>query len=519
MKAKSIMIQGTASSVGKSIITAGLCRVFMQDGYKVAPFKSQNMALNSFITKDGKEMGRAQVVQAEAAGIDPVVDMNPILLKPAADQKSQVIINGEVYKNMSASEYHEYKPELAGMVRNTYEKLASKQDIVVIEGAGSPAEINLREKDFVNMGMAEIADAPVILVGDIDKGGVFAAIAGTMLLLTEEERKRVKGVIINKFRGDIEILKPGLKLLEDIIKVPVLGVLPYTKLNIDDEDSLAERFIQPAGVRENEIDVAIIKLPHMSNFTDFNVLECIEGLQVRYVEQPEEMGKPDLIIIPGTKNTIGDLLYIRQNGMEAIIKKLNEAGTKVFGICGGYQMLGKEINDPHQTESSLLKAEGMCLLNIMTTFMPKKVTTQVEGCVSEDTGILKGLKNLKFQGYEIHMGLTDYMEGCIPYLGAESGQNSEVRQTAGVRNAQGNVYGTYIHGIFDNMELTRGLLKNIYELKSDRSAANEPDRRMEVKEHRKSNSFKDFKEEQYNKLAGLIRENLDMDEIYKIIGV
>lgn len=561
MKPKSIMIQGTASSVGKSIMTAGLCRVFRQDGYKVAPFKSQNMALNSFITREGKEMGRAQVVQAEAAGIEPSVEMNPILLKPTTDNKAQVIVKGEVYGNMSAAEYHAFKPELAQMIRDVYGGLAAKHDIVVIEGAGSPAEINLRDKDFVNMGMAEIADAPVILVGDIDKGGVFAALAGTMLLLKEDERRRIKGIIINKFRGDLEILKPGLQMLEDIIHVPVLGVLPYAKLNIEDEDSLAERFSQFNKGNDGKIDVAVVKLPHMSNFTDFSALENIDDAGVRYIEQAEEMQEPDLILLPGTKNTMDDLMYIRKNGIEAEIKRLNEKGVFVFGICGGFQMLGMELSDPYKTESELLEIEGMGLLNTRTVFQPKKITTQVEGTISGDEGILQGLKGMGIKGYEIHMGTTDFMEGCIPYLSIHKvlGKNQEM--TGGVRNAAGNVFGTYIHGIFDNMSFASGLISNLRKIRGkeqvqrcgmgsgdywevgevgeygetveagevrEAGEVGEYIRCGELGEFKKSNKHKgfkeykdhkDFKELQYDMLADMIRKNLDIDKIYKIIGI
>lgn len=516
MKAKCIMVQGTASSVGKSVITAGLCRVFSKDGYRVAPFKSQNMALNSFITKDGKEMGRAQVVQAEAAGIEPAVEMNPILLKPSADTKAQVIVNGEVFKNMPAMEYHEYKPELAVVVRGAYERLAWENDIVVIEGAGSPAEINLRDKDIVNMGMAEIADAPVILVGDIDKGGVFAALAGTMLLLEEDERKRVKGVIINKFRGDIEILKPGLKMLEDIIHVPVLGVLPYERLYIDEEDSVAERFCNAANYNYNhdntdsnecDIDVAIVKLPHISNISDFSALENIKGVRIRYVEHAMDMKQPDLIIIPGSKNTMNDLVSIRQNGIETQIKRLNKKGTIVFGICGGYQMLGTEIHDHFKSESELLNIEGMGLLNIKTVFREKKVTAQVEGAISGDEGVLKGLKDLKIKGYEIHMGTTEYLEGCIPYLMVHMAFYREQVYTGGVRNEDCNVFGTYIHGIFDNMEFTSGFINNLREKKgTGRTLEYEKD-------------FRAFREKQYDKLEDMIRRNLEMDKIYEILGL
>ncbi|MCX7923572.1 MAG: cobyric acid synthase [Clostridia bacterium] len=506
MKAKPIMVQGTASSVGKSLITAGLCRVFKQDGYKVAPFKSQNMALNSFITREGKEMGRAQVVQAEAAGLEPSVEMNPILIKPTTDKKAQVIINGEVYGNMSAVEYHNFKPELAQMVKGVYNNLADKNDIVVIEGAGSPAEINLRDKDIVNMGMAEIADSPVILVGDIDKGGVFASLAGTMLLLTESEKARVKGVIINKFRGDIEILKPGIKMLEEIIKVPVLGVLPYTKLNIEDEDSLTEKFNNNKDTHSN-IDIAVIKLPHISNFTDFNALENMSEVRVRYVQASTEIGDPDIIILPGSKNTIEDLMFIRKSGIENEINKLHRKGVTVFGVCGGYQMLGMEIADPHHTESDIEKIAGMGLLNTKTVFQNKKVTTQVKAVVTEGSGTLEGLEGTEVEGYEIHMGTTEFMEGCIPYLTIKNVLGCESTIIDGVRNEQGTVSGTYIHGIFDSAEFTAGLINNLRKKKGlDKLTENSFD-------------FKEFKDKQYDILADLIRNHLDMKKIYQVLGL
>jgi adenosylcobyric acid synthase len=507
MMAKSIMVQGTASSVGKSIITAGLCRILKQDGFEVAPFKSQNMALNSFITKDGKEMGRAQVVQAEAAGKEPSVEMNPILLKPTTDSKAQVIIKGEVYKNMSAIEYHNFKPELAQMVKEIYNGLAEKNDIIVIEGAGSPAEINLRDKDIVNMGMAELSDSPVILVGDIDKGGVFASLAGTMLLLTDNEKARVKGIIINKFRGDIEILKPGIKMLEDIIKIPVIGVLPYTKLNIEDEDSLAEKFNTQSKATKAQIDVVVIKLPHLSNFTDFNALENIEGVKIRFVQNSYEIGEPDLILLPGSKNTIEDMLSIRKSGIEEEIKRLHHKGVVVFGICGGYQMLGREIEDPHKTESNLLSIDGIGLLNTKTIFQQKKVTTQVEGVITDGIGMLQDLKNVKLEGYEIHMGTTDYGNGCFPYLTINKVLDQEESSVGGIRNEAGTVFGTYIHGIFDNMEFTVGFINNLRKRKG-----------LEELRDGEKLGFKEFKDSQYDKLADMMRANLDMDMIYKIIN-
>lgn len=508
MKAKCLMVQGTASSVGKSIITAGLLRIFKQDGYGAAPFKSQNMALNSYITKEGKEMGRAQVVQAEAAGKEPSVQMNPVLLKPTSDRKAQVILNGEVHKNMSAAEYHEFKPQLAQMIMDTFRKLTLENDIVVIEGAGSPAEINLRENDIVNMGMAQMADSPVILVGDIDKGGVFASLAGTMLLLTEEERARVKGVVINKFRGDLDILKPGLDMLYDIIKIPVLGVVPYTRIDIEDEDSLAERFRKENAKKTGEIDIVVIKVPHMSNFTDFNALEKLEGVKVRYVEAPHEVGMPDLVILPGTKNTISDMLYLKKSGIEDIIKKLHQEGVVIFGICGGYQMLSKKIEDPHKTESELLSTEGMSLLNSMTSFGQKKVTTQVEGVISRDENLLHDLCGTKVNGYEIHMGATEYDEGCVPFIKINKSLISGTKPVGGVMNKEGNVFGTYIHGIFDNMEFTVGFINNIRKRKG-----------LGLVVYDKSMDFNAYKEKQYDKLADILRSSLDMKKIYEIAGL
>lgn len=337
--AKAIMIQGTMSNAGKSLIAAGLCRIFKQDGYRAAPFKSQNMALNSFITEEGLEMGRAQVMQAEAAGIKPSVLMNPILLKPTNDVGSQVIVNGEVLGTMSARDYFQYKKQLVPKVMEAYHKLEEAYDIIVIEGAGSPAEINLKAEDIVNMGMAKMAKAPVLLVGDIDRGGVFAQLVGTLMLLEEDEKKLVKGMIINKFRGDKTILEPGVKLLEEKTGIPVAGVAPYLKIQMEDEDSLTERF---SGKQDVElIDIAVIRVPRISNFTDFNALEVIPGVSVRYVKSVYELKNPDMVILPGTKNTMEDLQWMRQNGLEAAVLKAAADGKIVFGICGGYQMLGE----------------------------------------------------------------------------------------------------------------------------------------------------------------------------------
>jgi len=505
MKNKCLMLQGTASSVGKSLLTAAFCRIFHQDGYKVAPFKSQNMALNSFITAEGLEMGRAQVVQAEASCVEPDVLMNPILLKPTTDKKCQVILKGKVYKNMSAVEYHSFKPELIQMVTDTYEKIAAANEMVVIEGAGSPAEINLRDKDLVNMGMAEIADAPVILIGDIDRGGVFASLYGTMMLLTEQERKRVKGVIINKFRGDIEILKPGIRMLEDLIKVPVLGTIPYMKIQVEDEDSLAERFRNQEDTVK-PLEVAVLYLPHVSNFTDFNVFETQEDVKLRYVMGKDPIGNPDILIIPGSKNTIEDLNYLKETGWAEDIQRLHNRGRLIIGICGGYQMLGKRIFDPHRTESDLGEIEGLGLLDVETVFEMEKTTTQVEAVIPADrSDYLKGTLGMNVKGYEIHMGITKLSKESKALSTIIRSLNEDIMKDDGCINESGNVMGTYIHGIFDNIGFTRAILNNTRKMKGLKE------------EHSTIGSFSEFKENEYNKLAKIVRENVDMETIYDII--
>ena len=334
-RAKSIMVMGTMSSSGKSFVTAGLCRIFHQDGFRTAPFKSQNMALNSYITKDGYEMGRAQVMQAEAAGIAPDVRMNPILLKPTSECGSQVIVNGEVLDTMRAAEYYRRKQEMIPQIVRAYDSLAAENDIIVLEGAGSPAEINLKSVDIVNMGMANLSDSPVILVGDIDRGGVFASLYGTVALLEPEERRRIQGIVINKFRGDVSILESGLRMLENLTGIPILGVLPYAPIDLDEEDSLAERLTQHGKKQGAALDIAVIRLPHISNFTDFDIFDSVEAVSLRYVTHPEELGTPDWVILPGTKSTMADLRWMRQNGMEAKLLKLHEKGCLITGICGG----------------------------------------------------------------------------------------------------------------------------------------------------------------------------------------
>ena len=484
MKAKNIMIQGTMSNAGKSILCAGLCRIFKQDGFRVAPFKSQNMALNSFITKDGFEMGRAQVVQAEAAGIDPDVRMNPILLKPTTDVGSQIIVNGKPIGNMRAMEYYRRKREFIPAVMEAYNSLAAENDIIVIEGAGSPAEINLKNEDIVNMGLAKMVDAPVLLVGDIDRGGVFAQLYGTVALLDADERARIKGTVVNKFRGDKKILEPGLEILERLCGVPVAGVVPYLHVDIDDEDSLSERFTR--NTVKKLIDIAVIKLPRISNFTDVAPFERFENVSVRYIEKNSELGEPDLIVIPGTKSTVSDLVWLRESGLEAKIKQAASRNTPVFGICGGYQMLGRSIKDPAGVEASgIMEINGIGLLPIETVFEGEKVQLQTRGAFEGITGIFASLNGICFEGYEIHMGRSGAHKPVI---------------------TNGCVYGSYVHGIFDAAGIAETMLRALCEKKGvsfDGLSSFDP---------------KAYKEAQYDKLAAACREGLDMELVYRILN-
>lgn len=507
--AKCLMIQGTASSVGKSLLTAAFCRILKQDGLKVAPFKSQNMSLNSFITSEGGEMGRAQVVQAEASGIDPHVRMNPILLKPTADQKSQVIVLGEVYDNLAATEYYRVRPTLRETVRRAYQQLAEAYDVIVIEGAGSPAEINLQADDIVNMGMAEMVDAPVLLVGDIDRGGVFASLAGTVWLLPEKDRGRVKGVIINKFRGELEILRPGLIQLEGLLKTPVLGVIPFLEVQIDEEDAAADVLERRAAVRENgtagRVVIDVIRLPRISNFTDFAPLERQPGVVLRYVRRPEEIVNPDLLIIPGSKNTIGDLQWLRASGLDRRIEEHHRQGGCLMGVCGGYQMLGREIHDPHHTESETERADGLGLLDVVTVFAEQKVTAQVKGEVLPVGRLLQGMAGVAFEGYEIHLGRSEPGDGVEAAL--LLGSYGAAARKEGAVSQSGRVLGVYVHGFFDSPPLARGLVNNLRRLKG-----------LEVSNHTSVDPGL-FKQQEYDKLAAAVRHNLDMDRLYQIIGL
>lgn len=500
--AKPIMIQGTMSNVGKSILAAGLCRVFREDGYRVAPFKSQNMALNSFITEEGLEMGRAQVMQAEAAGIRPVVEMNPILLKPTSDTGSQVIVNGEVRGVMAAKAYFAYKKQLVPDILRAYESLAARHDIIVIEGAGSPAEINLKQEDIVNMGLAKMLQAPVLLAGDIDRGGVFAQLAGTLMLLEEEERRLVKGLVINKFRGDVDILRPGLRMLEERTKKTVTGVLPYVALDLDDEDSLSERLYE--GRRRGRLDISVIRFPRLSNFTDLNVLSYYEGVAVRYVSRASELEEPDLIILPGTKNTMEDLRWLKESGMAAKIQKAAAKGIPVIGICGGYQMLGELLEDPEGEEAGdgIARAvNGLGLLPIRTVFTPGKRRTRVSGQVVCREGFWSDLHGCEVEGYEIHMGETK-LTGGASFTEIRTIQEECAREDGCFCE---NVCGTYLHGFFDSGEISGKIIERLMKKKGYQA------------EDMKMLDLKAYKEEQYEKLGKVVREHLDMEAVYRIL--
>ena len=482
---KCIMVQGTMSGVGKSLIAAGLCRVFRQDGYRVAPFKSQNMALNSYITKDGLEMSRAQAIQAMAAGVEPDVRMNPILLKPSSDTGSQVIVHGEVWGDYEARAYFSRKKELIPEILSNWRSLAEEYDILVAEGAGSPAEINLKEDDIVNMGLADMVNAPVLLVGDIDRGGVFAQLAGTVDLLEVHERERIIGMIINKFRGDVSLLRPGLSMLEEKTGIPVLGVLPMTQVDIDEEDSLASRLNQ---VRPHAlVDLAVIRFPRISNFTDFMPLERHEILGVRYVADPSQLGNPDMILLPGTKSTAKDLLWLRQNGLEAMIRRMAGRGVPVLGICGGFQMLGEAIHDPFGVEGG--DVSGMGLLPCETVFLQEKTRTRVSGTVTAEP-----FAGAEVDAYEIHMGRTEQKTGrafCRLSDGKEDGAVS------------GSVFGTYLHGLFDSGALTDRLAGWLLSKKGLDGWSGG------VESHR------DYLERQFDRWADVLRANIDIPALYR----
>ncbi|QQB73235.1 cobyric acid synthase [Fusobacterium canifelinum] len=490
MKKANLMIVGTSSGAGKSLFVTALCRIFYKDKYKVSPFKSQNMALNSYITKDGKEMGRAQVVQAEASGLEPNVNMNPILLKPSTMNKIQIIVCGKSIGNMSGVEYNQYKKNLIPILKETYSKIESENDIVVIEGAGNPAEINIKEEDISNFAMARIADAPVILVADIDRGGVFASIYGTIMLLNEEDRKRIKGIVINKFRGNKEVLKPGFEIIENLTGIKTLGVIPYTDIDIEDEDSLSEKYKSfKLNKNSNKIKISVIKLKHISNVTDIDALSIYDDVEIQFVTERSQIGNEDLIIIPGSKNTIDDLKWLKESGIaEEIIKRARKE-TIIFGICGGFQILGNKVKDPHHIEGDIEELNALGLLDLETIMENEKTLVQYKGILN-----FKDLNNIEIKAYEIHQGITQ---------GNEENLTNDDRVVFVNRK---NIIATYLHGIFDNKEFTDYLL-------------NEIRKRKGLEEVNNNISYEEYKLKEFDKLEKLVRENVDINEIYKIIGL
>lgn len=496
------MFQGTASDVGKSILTAAVSRILTQAGYDVAPFKSQNMALNSYVTNRGGEIGRAQAVQAEAAKVEATIDMNPILLKPKEDTTSQVIIHGQVKRNMTAKEYFSKQQVGLQAVKESLARLENEYQAVVLEGAGSPAEVNLRDYDLVNMRIAKLAQAPVILVADIDRGGVFASIIGTLELLNKEERDRIKGIIINKFRGDIERLQPGIDYIEEETDIPILGVVPYiTDCKVPEEDSLPS---YKQGSQDYQLDIVVIKLPHISNFTDFDALAQEVETRVRYVDPKEVLGSPDLIILPGSKNTIEDLEYLYQTGCAEKIIEQVETEVPVVGICGGYQMLGNIIHDPSGIETDQGEIEGLGLLDIETTLLTDKVTNQVAARVKENN--LFEFQQEILTGYEIHVGETELGPTAKPLFEINKRLGREVEILDGAYSQSCLAWGTYIHGLFDNDRFRRNFIN---QLRAQKGLSPVAKNTLSVKQER---------ERAYNQLADVVRDSLDLELLYQIMS-
>lgn len=460
MTAKVLMIQGTMSSVGKSLLVAGLCRIYARRGVRVAPFKAQNMSNNGAVCPDGAEIGRAQYTQAVACGLAPTATMNPILLKPEADARAQVVVMGRPQATLPARAYYARKKALWQTVTRALDSLREQYELVIIEGAGSAAELNLKQGDLVNMAVACYAQAPVLLAGDIDRGGIFAQLLGTLWLLEPAERALVKGLLVNKFRGDISLFADGVRILEEKGGVPVLGVIPYTRHAIPEEDAVAleEPGTIPAG--EGQVDIAIIRLPRISNFDDFDALAAEPGVGVRYVDEVAALGRPDAIILPGSKSTIGDLEWLRRQGLAEAIQQLAASGIAVAGICGGYQMLGQTIHDPEHVESRVDSVPGLALLSTETYFQGEKATHQVEAVITGSGGWLAGVNEQRVQGYEIHMGQTgnEQNEHWLEIV-RRSGQPVIVPD--GGMSANSQIWGCYLHGLFANLEFRRAWLASL----------------------------------------------------------
>lgn len=506
--APTIMVQGTASSAGKSLLVTALCRLFRRDGFRVAPFKSQNMALNSAVTADGLEIGRAQAVQAEASGILPCVDMNPILLKPEGDRRSQVVVLGKPIGSMTATEYHEYKPCLSTVIAESLTRLRADYDLIVIEGAGSPAEINLKSRDIVNMHVAKLADAPVLLVGDIDRGGVFASFVGTMELLEPDERARVAAFIVNKFRGDVALLQPGLDVLTERTGKPVLGIVPYIQgLRIADEDSvsLEDRMARPTPSPQ-DLDIVVVRLPRISNYDDVEALEHEPGVVVRFVAQPDEIQGADLVILPGSKHTVSDLLWIRTQGIAAAIEARAREGKPILGICGGCQILGERIDDPHGVESMEAQVRGLGLLALRTHFEREKLTAQVQARVVHPSFLTDGtVIEEEIQGYEIHMGMVEPKNTQTSPFEIRVRNGHVERRADGALSGDGMVVGTMLHGLFENEVIRAKTLSFLRTRKGLPACA--------------TSQRIPSKQAEYDRLAAVVRAHIDCEMLGRLTGL
>ncbi len=499
-----MMIQGTMSSVGKSVLVAALCRIFKQDGLRVAPFKAQNMALNSYATLDNREVGRAQAMQAEAAGVDVTVEMNPVLIKPEADAIAQIVVMGKPWARLPAGEYMRRRCELWDIVTSAFDSLREQYEVVVIEGAGSPAELNLRSGDLVNMAMADYAGAPVLLVGNIDLGGVFAQLLGTHSLLDERERSRIRGFIVNKFRGDAGLFRNGVKILEERSGVRVVGVIPFIPgIRIADEDSVAldgpDKPLSDARLR-----ISVIRFPHISNFDDFDPLRAQENVALDFVDRAEDLQESDLIILPGTKTTTHDLRFLRKQGLAKRIMELGRKGVPVLGICGGYQMLGQKILDPSRIESDDVEIDGLGLLPVITHFGEEKQTLRASARIDVNCGLFADMQGIEISGYEIHMGRTSIIgqTRCLPLLRVTMRGGSPSAELDGVTTESGLIGGTYFHGLFDNQALRRQMLTNL----ALRKGISLP-----------SASAHFNREAMYERFAQIVRENMDMSFVSSLL--
>ncbi len=490
---KAIVILGTMSSAGKSLIVTGLCRIFARKGIRVAPFKAQNMSNNAAVCKDGGEIGRAQYLQAIACKIEPTVDMNPVLLKPEGNSKSQIIIRGKVWNSLNAKDYYERKRYLWDVVVESLEKLKSEHELVIVEGAGSPVELNLKQNDIVNMAIAKYLDAPTYIVGDIDRGGIFAQLLGTYWLLEEEEKKLVKGFIVNKFRGDINLFNDGVNIIQEKSGVPVVGIVPYVNdLILPEEDAATiEDFAKSA---DKKIDICVIFYPHISNFDDFDALKMQKEVNLRFVRNIEEFGTPDLVILPGSKNTISDLIWVRKTGFENILKKYVQDGGRLIGVCGGYQMLGKKIHDPQKMESDTETIDGLGFLNTVTVLRTNKTTRQITAKMVKDIGFFT---DETLEGYEIHLGQTEFLDANHGIFKIIVG-NQVI--TDGAFNDGFKVWGTYIHGIFNNDGFRNSFLKTLG---------------IEIS----GLSYKESLNKSIDKLADVMEESIDVQKIMEDTGI